>query len=88
MRVPPHGIRSLIDAGMLGGRHLNPQDQLLGSPLAKGLFHRAILESGTGTMLVQRRADAEATGLRIATTLGITGTACGMPQHPRKAGNM
>jgi len=47
---------------------------LLGSPLAKGLFRGAILESGTGTRLVQPRADAEATGLRIAAALGITGT--------------
>lgn len=47
---------------------------LIGSPLAKGLFHRAILESGTGTVLLQTRADAEAIGTRVATALGVTGT--------------
>jgi para-nitrobenzyl esterase len=46
---------------------------LIGSPLAKGLFHRAILESGTGTTLVQSRTDAEATGLKIGGALGVTG---------------
>jgi para-nitrobenzyl esterase len=47
---------------------------LIASPLARGLFHRAILESGTGTVGSQRRADAEAIGLRIAAALGVTGT--------------
>jgi para-nitrobenzyl esterase len=47
---------------------------LIGSPLAKGLFHRAILESGTGTRLMQSRKNAEALGLRLATALGVTGT--------------
>ncbi len=47
---------------------------LIGSPLAKGLFHRAILESGTGTRLMQSRNDAEATGLRLAQALGVSGT--------------
>jgi para-nitrobenzyl esterase len=47
---------------------------LIGSPLAKGLFHRAILQSGTGTKLVQPRAEAEATGLKLGSTLGVTGT--------------
>lgn len=46
---------------------------LIGSPLANGLFHRAILQSGTGTIRVEPRADAEATGLRIAQALGIAG---------------
>lgn len=46
---------------------------LIGSPLATGLFHRAILESGTGTMLFQSRAAAEATGLKLATVLGVSG---------------
>src|SRR5438046_2584643 len=40
--------------------------ELIGSPLAKGLFQRAILESGTGTTLVQSRADGEATGSKLA----------------------
>ena len=48
---------------------------LIGSPLAKGLFHRAILESGSGLgWNIQRRDSAEAEGSRLATALGITGT--------------
>jgi para-nitrobenzyl esterase len=48
---------------------------LIASPLAKGLFHRAILESGTGIGVgVQRRDSAEAQGVRLATALGVTGT--------------
>jgi para-nitrobenzyl esterase len=47
---------------------------LIGSPLARGLFQRAILESGTGTTLMQKRADAEAIGIRIATALGVAGS--------------
>ena len=48
---------------------------LIGSPLAKGLFHRAILESGTGTgQFVQSREAAQATGIRIAAALGVSGT--------------
>ena len=46
---------------------------LIGSPLARGLFQRAILESGTGTVGAQTRAAAESTGLRIASALGVTG---------------
>ena len=48
---------------------------LIGSPLAKGLFHRAILESGTGTGgFVARTDSAQATGTRVAAALGVTGT--------------
>jgi len=48
---------------------------LVGSPLAKGLFARAILESGTGTGGFVARADsAQAVGVRVASALGITGT--------------
>ena len=47
---------------------------LIGSPLAKGLFQRAILESGTGTTLLQARADAESKGAKLAAALGVTGT--------------
>jgi para-nitrobenzyl esterase len=47
---------------------------LIGSPLAKGLFHRAVLESGTGTRLMQSREDAEVLGLRLAQSLGVTVT--------------
>jgi para-nitrobenzyl esterase len=46
---------------------------LIGSPLAKKLFHRAILESGTGTRLMQSRRDAEAIGVKLAQALGVTG---------------
>jgi para-nitrobenzyl esterase len=48
---------------------------LIASPLAKGLFNRAILESGTGLGGgIQRRDSAEAEGIRLATALGVTGT--------------
>lgn len=47
---------------------------LIGSPLAKGLFRGAILESGTGTGGFVARADsAQATGVRVASALGISG---------------
>lgn len=47
---------------------------LVASPLARGLFQRAILESGTGVGLgVQRRDSAEAHGVRYAAVLGVTG---------------
>ena len=46
---------------------------LIGSPLAKGLFQRAILESGTGTVGSQSRSVAEGIGAKIASALGITG---------------
>jgi para-nitrobenzyl esterase len=45
---------------------------LIGSPLARGLFQRAILESGTGTRLTQTRQAAESIGVTIAAALGIT----------------
>ena len=48
---------------------------LIGSPLAKGRFARAILESGTGTGgFVARTDSAQATGMRVASALGIGGT--------------
>src|SRR3982751_14439 len=47
---------------------------LIGSPLAKGLFQRAVLESGTGTTLIQARKEAEAQGVKLATALGVRGT--------------
>ena len=48
---------------------------LIGSPLAKGLFHRAILESGTGTGgFIARPDSAQAVGLRLAAALGIGNT--------------
>ena len=48
---------------------------LLVSPLASGLFHRAILQSGTGMNdAVESREAAEAHGVRVAEMLGITET--------------
>ena len=48
---------------------------LVVSPLARGLFHRAILESGTGIGLgVERRDSAEAHGMRLAASVGILGS--------------
>ena len=48
---------------------------LVASPLAKGLFHGAILESGTGIgARILPRDSAEARGLRFAAALGVTGT--------------
>jgi para-nitrobenzyl esterase len=47
---------------------------LIASPLAKGLFQRAILESGTGVGIgVSRRDTANANGLRLAESLGVHG---------------
>jgi para-nitrobenzyl esterase len=53
---------------------------LTASPMAKGLFHRAVIESGpgglaamgipTGSGVARPRADAEADGVRYATSLG------------------
>ena len=48
---------------------------LIGSPLARGLFHRAVLESGTGTgSFIAHRDSGEAVGLRLAAALSIHGT--------------
>src|SRR5256714_3811632 len=47
---------------------------LIASPLEKGLFHRAILESGTGVNIgVTPRATAEASALLLAESLGARG---------------
>jgi len=46
---------------------------LLASPLAKGLFNRGILESGTGLGGLERRDSAEAAGVRLAGLLDVTG---------------
>ena len=48
---------------------------LIASPLARGLFQRAILESGVGTgRFAQSLDSAQATGVRVASALGVTGT--------------
>ncbi len=47
---------------------------LLASPLAKGLFRGAIMESGIAAgPVIPRRDSAEATGVRIAAALGVDG---------------
>jgi len=47
---------------------------LIASPLAKGLFQRAILESGTGVGLgIAPRDTAEAVAVRFADSLGVRG---------------
>jgi para-nitrobenzyl esterase len=47
---------------------------LVASPLAKGLFARAILESGVGSgTAVQTSDSAQKVGIRLADTLGATG---------------
>ena len=48
---------------------------LIASPLAKGLFQRAILESGTGVGIgISRRDTLLATGMQLAESLGASGT--------------
>jgi len=48
---------------------------LIASPLAKGLFQRAILESGTGVGIgVIREETARAASLKLADSLGVHGT--------------
>ena len=48
---------------------------LIGSPLARGLFQRAILESGTGVGIgIGSRDTAQAVGLRFADSLGVRGS--------------
>ncbi len=48
---------------------------LLASPLAKGLFRGAILESGVASgSVISRRDSAEVTGVRIAAALGVDGS--------------
>lgn len=48
---------------------------LLASPLAKGLFRGAIMESGVaGGSALSRRDSAEAVGVRIAAALGVNGS--------------
>jgi para-nitrobenzyl esterase len=48
---------------------------LIASPLAKGLFQRAILESGTGVGIgIGRRDTVQATSLQLAESLGVRGT--------------
>ncbi|HEX9484730.1 MAG TPA: carboxylesterase family protein, partial [Gemmatimonadaceae bacterium] len=58
---------------------------LVASPLAKGLFHRAILESGTGTDYAgMQRDSAEKIGVRVARELGVAGTGANAATHLRE----
>ena len=47
---------------------------LIASPLAKGLFHGGILQSGNAIGNVRQRDSVYAEGLRFASSLGVTGT--------------
>jgi para-nitrobenzyl esterase len=47
---------------------------LIGSPLAKGLFQRAVMESGTGTALLPRQSVAYANATKLSTALGVEGS--------------
>ena len=47
--------------------------QLLATPSARGLFARAIVQSGGGWSAPRTLAQAEARGAALATTLGVTG---------------
>jgi para-nitrobenzyl esterase len=47
---------------------------LIASPLAKGLFHRGILQSGNAIGGVRQRDSAYAEGVRFASSVGVTGT--------------
>lgn len=57
---------------------------LIASPLAKGLFHRAILQSGTGIGPgVDSRDTAQATALRLGDSLGVRGAGAGAARRLR-----
>ncbi len=47
---------------------------LLVSPIATGLFHRAILQSGAPVARLATRFEAESAGVAVATALGVSGT--------------
>ena len=57
---------------------------LIASPLAKGLFHGAILQSGNAIGSTRSRSAAEADGLRFATVLGVNGTDAGAAAQLRQ----
>ena len=57
---------------------------LIASPLAKGLFQRAILESGTGIGAgISSREDARAVAFRFADSLGVHGIRADAAAHLR-----
>ncbi len=47
---------------------------LMTAPSARGLFHKAIVESGGGWFPTSDRKDAEKCGVEVATTLGLPGS--------------
>ena len=60
---------------------------LIASPLAKGLFQRAILESGTGIGIgITPRETAEASALLLAESLGVRGIDAGAARRLRALG--
>jgi para-nitrobenzyl esterase len=60
---------------------------LIASPLAKGLFQRAILESGTGVGGgISTRRDARAAAFRFADALGVHGVRADAAAHLRALG--
>jgi para-nitrobenzyl esterase len=52
-----------------GGANVN---SLVASPLAKGLFRRALMQSGNSLATRTKLADAEKAGLKLAEALGAT----------------
>jgi para-nitrobenzyl esterase len=60
---------------------------MLSSPLAKGLFHRAICESGTAMVISRGKplAETENDGKTLFTKLGIDPSAKDAPEQARKA---
>ena len=57
---------------------------LIASPLAKGLFHRAILESGTGVGVgIAPREAARSVAFRLADSLGVRGVRAEAARHLR-----
>ena len=55
-----------------GGANVN---SLVASPLAKGLFHRALMQSGNSLATRTKLADAEQAGLKLGEALGATSIA-------------
>ncbi|HEX2559559.1 carboxylesterase/lipase family protein [Phenylobacterium sp.] len=53
---------------------------LLSIPSAKGLFHKAVVQSGAGLRPGRTLADGEADGIKAATALGLPGAAATLEQ--------
>src|SRR5947207_3442662 len=77
--------RVLIFGESAGGMSVG---SLIGSPLAKGLFQRAILESGTGVSVGITPPDtARAIAFRFAESLGVYGAGADAARHLRALGS-